>query len=434
MARRRDYEPSALRTGLVHAALSLGVFGSLGGALGAGIHFGGDPEDASPRETIALFDAPSAETRLALRSTLDGETLATARLASGADEPDLGIEYVEPLVRTANAEVMTEQGSADPKDGIRINGKLIKPGQSYADVTTLGALPKIQDAKFSERINGLTLPAKSADGRAPSDVYARPFGNPKGKPVISIVVGGLGVHGGNTKAAIEGLPPEVTLSFAPDATRLQYWVNQARAYGHEVLIEVPMESHDYGKMKMHPLTLVTGTASTENAARLDQVLSRATGYFGVINYQGSKFAGDKKAARPILETLESRGLALIEDGSVSDGDLGTLSDDIGLSFARASLSLDTKLTEVDIETQFMELELLATEKGVAFGSAFAFPLSIEMTKAWSQQLAAKGIVLAPVSALAVKTPAETVDARKREARNRAGETGGAPAVRLDPRG
>ncbi len=440
MPRRRDTDPSALRTGLVHASLSLGLFGGLSAALGAGIHFTGDPEAASPRVSIALFDAPASASGLVLKARLDADfptgrrlNLDTATLTDG-NEPSLGVEYVEPSVRTASLEEVSGEGSADVRRGIRINGKVIKPGESYGETTTIVALPDVQVSRYSERVNGLTLPAIAADGRAPSDVYARAFANPKNKPVVSLIVGGLGINAGNTKAAIEDLPPEVTLSFAPDANRLQYWIDKARAAGHEVLIEVPMEAHEYGRMKMHPLTLLAGSSEAENTARLDQLLGRATGYFGVVNYQGAKFAGETKAAKPVLTALAARGLALVEDGSLTGEGLGTLADSAGLEYSRAALPVDTKLTAVDITSQFMELEAVALEKGVAMGSAYAFPLTIEMAKTWCAELPEKGLVLAPVSATAARTPVAMPKAPKKEARISAPASGRSSPAPVDPKG
>ena len=58
------------------------------------------------------------------------------------------------------------------------------------------------------------------------------------------MVGGLGLNASATKAAIERLPPEITLSFVAYSDGLQGWIDMARANGHEVLLEAPMEPLD----------------------------------------------------------------------------------------------------------------------------------------------------------------------------------------------
>ena len=70
----------------------------------------------------------------------------------------------------------------------------------------------------------------------------------------------------------------------------------------------------------------------------------------------------------------------------------------------ADSAIDAKLSAEEISSEFMELESRALENGAALGSGFAFPITIEMVKAWTAGLDQKGIVLAPVSALAAKAP------------------------------
>ena len=255
-------------------------------------------------------------------------------------------------------------------------------------------------------MNGLTLPRISAEGRAPSDVYARPFANPGNQPVVALVIGGLGINATHTKAAINELPPEVTLSFAPDAGNLQYWVNQAREKGHEVLIEVPMEAFEYGRMKMHPQTLLANDDGTRNIPRLERLLSRASGYFGIINYQGAKFAEDAGAVNSVLDILKDRGVALIEDGSFSGGAFDTAAGQTNLKYARAASTIDAKMNADDIRNELLGLETLAKESGGSMGAGYAYPLTIEIAKDWTKDLQTRGVLLAPVSALTAEKSAE----------------------------
>ena len=414
MANRRDAEPSPLRAGVLHTGLSLLVFGGIAGALGAAIILMGDPSEASPKQTLALFDthdsaAPPLKTRLKTN-------IATASLAietpdySDADGsgdlpdfgPDLGVESPDDMLVAAADAAPVGEGDADTA-GVRINGKLVKPGESYGDVTSIVSLDRAPIAGMTERLNGMTLPRISPDGRAPADAYARPFINPGNKPVVAIVVGGLGINATHTKSAIDELPPEVTLSFAPDATSLQTWINRARAAGHEVLIETPMEAYDYGRMKMHPLTLLASENEARNQARLERILSRSTGYFGLINSQGSKIGDDDAAMKPVLKAVSDRGLAFIDDGSLDAGNMQQLSGETGLRYVRADSAIDAKLSAEDISSEFMELESQALEHGAALGAGYAFPITIEMVKTWTASLEQKGIVLAPASALAAKS-------------------------------
>ncbi|MEE2921251.1 MAG: divergent polysaccharide deacetylase family protein [Pseudomonadota bacterium] len=417
MASRRDADPSPLRAGLTHTGLSLLVFGTLAAGLGAAVHYSGDPASAGPHQVLALFEtSQGSSANLKSRLKTDTPSGVTAKVVLADDDaiavqPSLGVEYAEAPAPSPER-APTGQGDEDtPAEGIRINGKLVRPGESYGELTRVVSLDPAPIAGTTERINGLTLPRITADGRAPSDIYARPFANPGNQPVVALVVGGLGINATHTKAAIDELPPEVTLSFAPDAGNLQYWVNKARAKGHEVLIEVPMEAFEYGRMKMHPQTLIAGDTGASNVPRLERLLSRASGYFGVINYQGAKFAEDPGAVGPVLEVLRDRGVTLIEDGSFQTGAFDVAAARTGLKYSRAASTIDAKLTADDIRNELLGLETLAKEQGASMGAGYAFPLTIEIAKDWTKDLQNRGVVLAPVSALASVPPAQNAASR-----------------------
>jgi len=414
MANRRDADPSPFRAGVVHTGLSLLVFGGIAGVLGAGIVLMGDPSDAGPKQTLALFDSqdvanPSLKTRLQTDIMTAGLAIETPDYvgdAGSGDLPDLGVDAPAEAVAVASAAV--GEGDADT-GGVRINGKLVKPGESYGEVTRMVSLPRAPVTEVMERINGMTLPRISPEGRAPADVYARPFINQGNRPVVALVIGGLGINATHTKSAIDELPPEVTLAFSPDAGGLQMWIDRARAAGHEVLIEAPLEAYDYGRMKMHPLTLLASDDSARNLSRLDRILSRSTGYFGLMNDLGAKIVDDEAAMQPVLQAVADRGLAFIDDGSLDGAHMDKLSTATHLRYVRADSAIDAKLSAEDIASSFMDLESQALEHGAAMGAGEAWPITIESTKTWVAGLEQKGIVLAPVSALAAKATAEILE-------------------------
>lgn len=403
MGYRRDSEPSPLRSGLAHAGLSLGMFGGLAAALGIGIHVTADPGAAGPRQTIALFAEPAANAG----EISDLLTFATLAETDETDQPGAEEEGAFQLVYTETEgdglriDITGGQGgpSVVPAAGIRINGRLVQPGQSYGEVRGLTVPGASAQSDAGAEVLSVRNTAAAPPSKAPADIYARPFANPEGRPAVALVIGGLGINTTQTRLAIDALPADVTLSFAPDAKRLDYWIKTARADGHEVLIEVPMEAYEYGRMRMHPDTLIAGGNSAVNLAKLNQVLGRSSGYFGVINYQGAKFAADAASLEPVVSALSKRGLAFIDDGSVQKASFGEAAAASGLRFARAAGPIDTRQTPQDIAAELMELETLAYREGAAMGSGFAFPVTIEAASQWIATLDEKGLILAPVSAL-----------------------------------
>ncbi|NBC21089.1 MAG: divergent polysaccharide deacetylase family protein [Alphaproteobacteria bacterium] len=410
MSSRRGEAPSALRTGLLHAGMSFALFSGLGAIAAGAVNAMGNPVDAGPVQVVALFESQAGEPSPGLKRRLadmDGPALQVAamtRPAAQGGEPSLDVpEYSEPAREAAGAErqAPSESGSAAenrPK-GVRINGREVLPGEAYSEVEALQSLAKAPLEGLYEHASAGRLPRISDDGRKPADAYARPFYNRAGKPTVSIVLGGLGINYTHTINAIEELPAGVTLSFAPHARGLQTWVRRARADGHEVLIELPMEPHEHGRVRPHANTLETASNARTNTARLERVLALASGYYGVINYQGDKFATNGEALAPMLEALSSRGLAFVEDGSLSGSVIEEGAGRAGTLYAGADLVIDARIDADAMKDQLLALESMARKDGAAFGTAIAYPLTIDILKEWTDELAEKGILLAPASSI-----------------------------------
>lgn len=402
MGHRRESEPSPLRTGIVHAGMSLAVFGGLAASLGAGIHVVADPDSAGPRQTIALFDTVDdvLEPQTRVASYDDFEDAADFEDVQSPSPLQLALTELEG--EAMRIEVTGGQGgpAVTVRDAIRINGQIVRPGESLSQVRSVGT-PQSASVRVASATTTTAAPvtAKKPASKAPADVYARSFSNVDGRPMVGLVIGGLGINATQTQLAIDDLPAEVTLSFALDSKRLDYWIKTARADGHEVLIEVPMEAYDYGRMKMHPDTLLAGADAKSNLAKLDAILSRTSGYFGVINYQGAKFAANAEASSSALQRLADRGLAFIDDGSIDRAGFTAPARTSGVRYARAAGPVDTRQSPEEINAELLDLESLARENGAAFGSGYAFPVTVEAAKVWISQLPEKGLVLAPVSAI-----------------------------------
>lgn len=395
MTTRTMRDSSPVRSGFVHGSLGVLTLAAVFGGAAGTLQVFGDADAAGPVVKMALFET-DAEQKPNLKSRLPAEDLDSMVLANGgtsaftfADEgePNLGVEY-----RDAAPSPAPRQASFS--EGIRINGRTVMPGQSLSGVQSGQSQVGIQMSAVTQ--------AASAAPVVPEDLTvfgrnSREFTNPEGKPTVSVILGGLGINWRHTQAAIEELPPEVTLSFAPSARNLRRLVRDARAAGHEVLIEVPMEPYDYGRDRPHPQILQVAAGTNTNLARLDRLLSQVSGYMGFVNYKGGKFATSSEAVRPVLTHAKSKGLAVFEDGSLSRSVFEDTASDINLTFARAGHVLDARPDGEEIETRLLMLEADALEHGHALGSGFAYPVTIDMLKAWTTRLESKGILLAPAS-------------------------------------
>lgn len=284
------------------------------------------------------------------------------------------------------------------KDIVRLSERPLAPGTGLSHTVAGGPAPMAGAGLTAAPIAGFyapgpggPLPIIAQDGRTPAQAYARPF-KANGRPKVSLVIGGLGLNARATHQAIDTLRPEVTLSFSIYAEGLQGWIDMARARGHEVLIEAPMEPVDYPENDSGPYTLMADGQPPETVKRLEWILSRATGYFGLTNYLGSRFLAVDPAYAAFASSLKGRGLAFIDDGSAARRGGG-------MPRATAERVIDDKLSGPAIDQQLLALEAGALQRGQALGSGFAYPVTLEKVAAWANDVESRGYQLAPASAL-----------------------------------
>lgn len=222
------------------------------------------------------------------------------------------------------------------------------------------------------------------------------------RPVIAIVVSGLGVGAAKTTDAIVKLPGAVTLAFTPYGSDPGKLVERARAQKHEVLLQVPMEPFDYPDNDPGPQTLLTTLSADQNADRLAWHMSRFQGYVGIANFMGSRFVTTDAAMQPIVKEAARRGLAWLDDGTAARSVAGVIAEGQAMPFAKADVTIDTVPTPAEIDRALARLETLAKERGSAVGVASALPVSIDRIGAWTRQLESRGILLVPLTTAMLK--------------------------------
>ena len=358
-----------------------------------------EPVEEAPADEPETADAPAAqEPAQPVAEAPPTETAATppeeqpAADAAAADAPEPAAEPV-PEEREVAALPAAEEDRGLP------------PLAAEAAVQ-MAAAPDPELVVEGE--NGL-LPVIGDDGRQPWQVYARPFADSGNQPRIAILLANLGLSQSATNAAIQQLPGSITLGFTPYARHLEVWISEARAAGHEVLLELPMEPFDYPASDPGPHTLLTSLpfASEEatapfddNQARLDWLLSRFSGYVGVTNFLGDKFTSDPESLTPVLESLRDRGLMFLDARTSSSGVAAQLANQLELPRALNNRFIDNEASRVAIDARLFELERIANSEGYAVGIGFPYPVTLERVARWAPTLREKGIILVPITAVA----------------------------------
>ncbi|HEX3496178.1 MAG TPA: divergent polysaccharide deacetylase family protein [Methylocella sp.] len=305
-----------------------------------------------------------------------------------AQKASLGAEAVE---RRAGVKIIRAGGGGAPESLVIDVAKALNTG-----------LPAAPDPRLIEQTPHGPVPRIGADGARPSEVYARPAGSSSGMthgtPRIALLIGGMGLAPRATETAIASLPGSVTLGFAPYGADLARETTRAREAGHEVVLQIPMESFDFPRDNPGPHTLLAGAGKAANIDNLTWLMSRFTGYAGVANFLGGKLTADAKALTPVLREIAARGLFYVDDGTSAQSLAMTLAPGQALAAVRADLVLDSTAEPEAIEAALARLEAIARDKGAAIGVASALPASVETIGRFARALEARGIALIPLSA------------------------------------
>lgn len=326
--------------------------------------------------------------------------VAINKTARGVSARDISVVGIGPTVDQPASEADTQE-MARIEEGAQFEPVLPDPDsmQQSAALDGQRSLTVEPDQRITEDGRYGPLPRIGDDGARALDYYARPYDTQTvGMARIAIVVGGLGLSQTGTQEAINQLPKDVTLSFAPYGASLDRWKARARQEGHELLLQIPLEPYDFPDNDPGPHTLLVKLSPQANADRLHWLLSRITNYVGVSNFMGARFTANAGAVKPLLEELKQRGLMYFDDGSSPRSTVSAISNATQTAYAGADVVLDAVPARDEIDARLLKLEATARSKGFAIGSASALPISIERISEWAESLEARGLQLVPLSA------------------------------------
>jgi polysaccharide deacetylase 2 family uncharacterized protein YibQ len=344
---------------------------------------------------IALRERPFRNPTITVTSTPE---LAEAKPAPVVEPPTEAAAPKPPAQQAAGSKEGPSIVHVDPESAGKGNGVII-----IRDPSAVGqnlSVAHLPDRTLIEESETGPLPIRAADGRRPVDVYARPWSGARGARV-AIVIGGLAVSQTGTQEAIEKLPAEVTLAFAPQGNSIGRWMQAARRKGHEILMQAPLEPFDYPNVDPGRNTLTVAATPEENIENLRWTLSRTTNYTGVMNYMGARFVGDANAMAPVMAELGKRGLLYLDDGSTARSVAPDLALKDHVPFASGDAIIDTEQDRGAILRKLDQLEATARAKGFALGTGSAFDLTVDAVTSWVAEAKKRGIEIVPVSAVAM---------------------------------
>jgi polysaccharide deacetylase 2 family uncharacterized protein YibQ len=148
---------------------------------------------------------------------------------------------------------------------------------------------------------------------------------------------------------------------------------------------------------------MTSLSPAENLDRLRWALSRIGGYAGVTSLlgpmRGDRLLGMRDQRDSVLQEIAQRGLLFVD---ARPADTHSAENRLAYAWNRtANLAIDDDpADEATIDQRLEMLSRMARDTGSALGIvAVPRPVTLDRVAAWTTTLTAKGLALAPVSAL-----------------------------------
>lgn len=249
-----------------------------------------------------------------------------------------------------------------------------------------------------ERTAEGSVPKIGSDGTKPWKFYAKPYESKSSVPMIAIIITGLGQNKNATDAATR-LPENVTLSFSPYAKSSPTWANAARAAGHEIMLDLPLQPSNYPVTDPGPKGLLSGHADEENEQKLRWVMSRIQCYTGFTLPQNEGYSTDAPAFKTLLQDMADRGLMVVVGKEPAKTETKDLIKDGKAASIVADMLIDEDLSSTGIQTRLASLQQVARSKGYAVGIAQPLPITLKELGTWAAKLSDQGFVLVPLTAI-----------------------------------
>jgi polysaccharide deacetylase 2 family uncharacterized protein YibQ len=325
------------------------------------------------------------------------EASAPAPAAESVPEP---VPAEPPAASPEPAAAPAPEASIKPGEEMPLSLPLEEQQQPEEALTIVPAAKPLPDVntKLVEKTDQGPVPIIGGDGSKAWQYYSKPFSRSGNEPMVTIIITGLGQSKPVTERALL-LPDTFTLSFSPYAKGVADWANTARLTAHEKMLDLPLQAPDFPASDPGPYGLLLDKGAQENENRLRWVLSRATGYIGVLTPYNENYTANAEAFKMLMQSLANRGLALGMAAEPPRSEIKELLAASSTPNITADMLVDEELLDTAIDTRLSALEQLARKRGYAVGLAQATPLTMERLKQWSAGLESRGVRLVPASTI-----------------------------------
>jgi polysaccharide deacetylase 2 family uncharacterized protein YibQ len=252
--------------------------------------------------------------------------------------------------------------------------------------------PLVEHTKYGN------IPQVSSSGKKALQEYAaKPTDLVEGKTKVVFIFSDLG----RNEAILEKTPPSITLSYLPFSPELKDKISLARKKGHEILINIPMESADYPTTDSGPNTLLTGLPKEYNIDRVHWAMAQGHEFIGLMNLQGSLFLSSPQDLHPVLDEIAKRGLLFVESEASFRSQVSESAKTSHLPHVKSHFVLSESLTPAELHATLIRAEQMAKDGELIIIVAHASPLTTPLLLTWIRKAQEQNYVFLPVSQVAM---------------------------------
>lgn len=227
-----------------------------------------------------------------------------------------------------------------------------------------------------------------------------PVAMPKG-PLVTIIMDDLGRSVHQAKALLS-LAQLVTFAILPSEEHAARVAEMGHAAGREIMLHVPMEPQGYPALNPGSDALFVQFDDAEIRRRFDELLASIPHAVGVNNHMGSRFTESARALSPVMASLHEKGLFFVDSLTTGRSQVTATAHQHGVPTIERDVFLDNVAEVAAISREIRRLEALARRQGMAIGICHPYPETLEALKRELPGLAARGIIMVPVSVLLKK--------------------------------
>ena len=213
-------------------------------------------------------------------------------------------------------------------------------------------------------------------------------------PVVSIIIDDMGYHGGQGDAAVS-LPGNLTYAFLPHTPHARRLAEQAHSEGKEVMLHLPMDSHE--QEQLGPGALSLHMTERKFKRTLEEGLQAVPHVVGLNNHMGSLLTRHPGAMGWLMQSLGEANLYFIDSRTTKETVAQRLAQEYGIPNTRRNVFLDNVRDPAAIRTQFQRLLKMARKQGSAVGIGHPYPETVAVLRSELAGIEALGVRLITAS-------------------------------------